>query len=117
MRKATPLFTVFVLASSLWAADPIIGTWKLNISESKADASIREQVEVYRELDSGQIELTLTITYANGFPASWKYTWPAQGGAATRIQGPPRQGDIFEVETRITPGGVDPHSHARGQTI
>ena len=104
MRKAMLLLTVFALAGSLWAADPIIGTWKLNISESKADASIKEHVEIYRELDSGQIELTLTINYSNGFQAIWKYTWPAQGGVAKRFQGPPREGNILEIETLISPG-------------
>jgi len=104
MRRTLLLFALFGLAGSLWAADPIIGTWKLNISESKADASLKEEIEVYRELNSDQIELTLTTTYTGGFSALWRYTWPAQGGVATRHQGPPREGDILELETLIAPG-------------
>ena len=34
MRKVIPFFAVFALAQSLLAADPIIGTWKLNIGKS-----------------------------------------------------------------------------------
>jgi hypothetical protein len=104
MRKAILYFALFALAGSLWAADPIIGTWKLNLSESKTDASKKEHTEVYRALDSGQIELTLTINYLNGSQAVWKYTWPAQGGVAKPVQRPPREGDILEVETLISPG-------------
>ncbi len=34
MRKAMFLLAVFGLAGALWAADPHIGTWKLNIAKS-----------------------------------------------------------------------------------
>jgi hypothetical protein len=36
MRKAMLLLAVFGLAHSLWAADPFVGTWKLNVAKSKA---------------------------------------------------------------------------------
>jgi hypothetical protein len=35
MRKAMMLLAVLALISSLWAADPMIGRWKLNISKSR----------------------------------------------------------------------------------
>ena len=47
-------------ASAAMAADPIVGTWKLDVSESKLVPSLsppKAQTEVYRELGSGQIEL------------------------------------------------------------
>jgi len=54
MRKAILFLTVFASSGSLWAADPIIGTWKLSIEKSQhlpsQLASIKEQTEVYREL-------------------------------------------------------------------
>jgi hypothetical protein len=34
MRKAMFLLAVFGLAGSLWAADPFVGTWKLNVAKS-----------------------------------------------------------------------------------
>ncbi len=36
MRKAILFLCVFTLASSLWAADPFVGTWKLDVAKSKA---------------------------------------------------------------------------------
>ena len=49
MRRAFLVFAVLGLAGSLWAADPIIGTWKLNIGKSKssqlAASSIKEQID------------------------------------------------------------------------
>jgi hypothetical protein len=35
MRKAMLLLTVFGLAGLVWAADPFVGTWKLNLEKSK----------------------------------------------------------------------------------
>jgi hypothetical protein len=34
MRKAMLFLAVFGLVSSLWAADPFVGTWKVNIAKS-----------------------------------------------------------------------------------
>jgi hypothetical protein len=77
MRKAPILLAVLSLASSLWAADPIIGTWKLNFEESTSrqtgQESPEEIMEVYREIENGQIELMRT-------PFGTVLTWPIQGG-------------------------------------
>ena len=42
MGRALLLLAVVGLAGSLLAADPIIGTWKLNISKSKFAALMQE---------------------------------------------------------------------------
>jgi hypothetical protein len=114
MRKAMFFLAVFALAAPLWAADPIIGTWKLNVEktrelnsgksqnpESAAD-TIKEQTEVYRNLDSERIEITLTRTRTDGTSSVSKLVWPAQGGAVTFLQGDPRGRSL--VETLIAPG-------------
>ena len=105
MRKAMLLLAFLTLAGSLWAADPIIGTWKLNLEKSKGSqpsAAPKEQLEVYRELDSGEIELTLTRTMVDGTSSLSKLTWPAQGGTVTFVQSDPRGRSL--VETLIAPG-------------
>jgi hypothetical protein len=38
MRKAMLFLAVFGLAVSVWAADPFVGTWKLNVAKSKLPA-------------------------------------------------------------------------------
>jgi len=37
MRKLMVLLAVIGLVGMLWAADPFIGTWKMNLAKSKAD--------------------------------------------------------------------------------
>ena len=37
MKKTMFLIVVFGLTASLWAADPCVGTWKLNLGKSKFD--------------------------------------------------------------------------------
>ncbi len=104
MCKAMLFLPILGLASSLWAADPIIGTWKLNLEKSTGQSSpaapIKEQTEVYREIDSDLIELTLTRIGADSSPTSSKLTWPIQGGA---LKGLLRPGQSL-VETFIAAG-------------
>jgi hypothetical protein len=106
MRKSLLLFAVIGLGGSLWAADPIIGTWKLNMDKSTgsqpAAAPMKEQIEVYRELDSGQIEYSSTRIGADGSTSLFKSSFPKQGGTATVLQGGTE--GISYVNTLIEPG-------------
>ena len=90
MRKAILLFGILGLTCSLWAADPIIGTWKLNIAKSKFSSAKhpmlnltppKEQTEIYRELDSNQVELTWKNTAADGISVTLVFTYSLKGGA------------------------------------
>lgn len=94
MRKTMLLLTVFALAGLLWAADPIIGTWKLNIAKStfasNAPPPPKEQSETYRYLSTGEIELTYKSIEKDGSSVLLVFTWPAQGGAVKII----KKGDI-----------------------
>ena len=101
MRKALLLLAVLGLTSSLWAADPIIGTWKLNLEKSKLpsnDTPPKEMTETYRELSDDQIELTWKNIGRDGSSDLTVMTYPVQGGAA-KIQ----KGDDpnFFVQTRL----------------
>jgi hypothetical protein len=105
MRKVMLFLALIALASPVWAADPIIGTWKLNLSESKFPATEvmpKERMEVYRELDVDEMEFTATGVEADGSPISFKATWPQQGGAVDILQG--GDGETSYVETLIEPG-------------
>ncbi len=89
MRK-TMLFLAFIaLTGSLWAADPLIGTWKLNVAKSKfspvllelnKEAPPKESTIVIRELDADQLEVSETGTRTDGSAVSMKGTQPKQGG-------------------------------------
>jgi hypothetical protein len=101
------LLAFFGLVSSLWAADPIIGTWNLNIAKSKFSSAKhpmldltapKEQTEVYRALDSGQVELTWKNTASDGSTATLVFTYPLQGGA---VKVEPSDTPITWVQVRI----------------
>ena len=113
MHKIFVLFVVISLNGSLWAADPIIGTWVLNSAKtSDYEKSLNltppdpstfqwsSRTEVYKELESGLIELTLTIISTNGSTEISVVTWPAQGGIAEQES----SGEILIVETLVAPG-------------
>jgi hypothetical protein len=104
MRKALLLFVVLGLAGSGWAADPIIGTWKLNIAKSKfpsTQLTLKEQTEVYRGIGNGQIELTYTSVNKDGASTLEVFIFPAQGGTADVVKG--AVAGRSYVETKIGP--------------
>ena len=102
MRKVMLFLGVIGLAGSLWAADPTVGTWKMNVANSKfqsATQAPKEQIVEKRELDSGQFELAITGINADGSPISAKMTHPQQGGM---VSGSPE--GVMVVLTLVAPG-------------
>ncbi len=86
------------------AADPIIGTWKLDVGSSKfVLPPPKEQTEVYRETDSGEIEVVLTRVQSDGTSTSITLTWPSSGGAVHDPDGQLPKGETL-VETLLAPG-------------
>jgi len=104
MRKVMLFFAVLGLAGSLWAADPIIGTWKLNVSKSKnlSSLGVMVQTETYREVDEENIEIAIKGIRADGSPLSYKILFPRQGGQVRYPQ--PVEEGRSEVETLIARG-------------
>jgi hypothetical protein len=96
MRRRLLVVIALVLgvATAAMAADPIIGSWKLNIAKSKfasnGPPAPKEQTEVYREPNPGQIELTYKSTEKDGSSYQLILGWPAQGGTVKVLQGDPR---------------------------
>jgi hypothetical protein len=106
MRKAMLFLAVFGCVGLLWAADPSVGTWKLNLAKSKispsAEALPKEAMIVVRELGANEFELALSMTPANGSQISEKLTWPQKGGLL-KSSAAPTQGQS-SVVTMIAPG-------------
>lgn len=98
--------SILLLPGLLWAADPIIGTWKLNVSKSKyppGENPPKEQSETYREKEGGRIELIWEAVQADGTKELFKATWPAEGGAVSISEGQANPGRSY-VETLLKPG-------------
>ncbi len=107
MRKITFLLAVFGLTGSLWAADPIIGTWKLNVEQSKiapSNTAPKAATDVYKETGKDQIEFTRTGTQVDGAAIFSKWTWPRIGGTAERLSPEPLPKEIAYIELLVDPG-------------
>ncbi|MEJ2247151.1 MAG: hypothetical protein P8Y80_13900 [Acidobacteriota bacterium] len=107
MRKALLLLAVLGWTSSLWAADPIIGTWKLNIEKSERtknppNLTPIELVEIYREADANHTSLERTGIMMDGSPISGKYLWPNMGGNVTITEDVPELGATAIIQTMIS---------------
>ena len=102
MKKVMVVLAVLSLTSSLWAADPLIGTWILNIDRSKFPPNFpsipKEQTETYRELSNDQIELTYQNVDQDGSSSLLIETYSMQGGIAKVQKGDP---PYSFVQTRI----------------
>jgi hypothetical protein len=105
------LAQVLTMAVPAMAADPIIGTWKLNVAKSKFSPAMqaitkrpppKEYTEVYREIEGDQIEFTTHEILADGSSRSGHLIWPRQGGTVKVLQGGVE--GLTYVETLIGPG-------------
>jgi hypothetical protein len=116
MRKVMFLLAAAGLASSLWAADPMIGTWKLNISKSKLppiQANTQENSFVIRELGD-DFELVAKGAQKDGSAISAKFTWPQQGGFRKYEHGGPGEG-ISIVDILVDSG--DGYTKGNGYSV
>ena len=107
MRKIALLLAVIGLASPVWGADPIIGTWKLNVSKSKfpqREMAPKEVTDVYREAGTDQIEFIRKGTQSDGSPDSSTWTWPRVGGMAERKSPAPLPAGTSYIELLMDPG-------------
>jgi hypothetical protein len=118
MRKAMLFLTVFGLVGSLWAADPMVGTWKLNLAKSKfapgQQANVKEMTVVVREIGS-DLETAFSGNGADGSPISYKFTMPKQGGVLGSGQAPAE--GTFVVITVIKPGDMYGTSLENGKQV
>lgn len=107
MKRIVLALAFISLSASLCAADPIIGTWRLNLAQSRLpkDAdSPREITDVYRELDRNRMELDRTSILNNGSPDPSRWIWPTAGGQALRTSPSPLPNGVSYIETFVAPG-------------
>jgi hypothetical protein len=106
MRRALLLLAAFGLVGTLWAADPSLGTWKLNLAKSKIPASdlanLKESVIVMKALDANTYESVSTDTHKDGSKTVTQWTVPKDGGMQVYQQGNPGEG-LSVVSVKIDP--------------
>jgi hypothetical protein len=107
----TMIALVLSMAVPAIAADPIIGTWKLNVAKSKFSPVLqaitkrpppKEYTEVYWEIEGDQIEFTNNEILPDGSSRSGHLIWPRQGGSVKVLQGGVE--GLTYVETLVGPG-------------
>src|SRR6202022_4083447 len=89
MRYAKLAFALLGLAAVVVAAEPFVGTWKLNHDKSKykTGAPAKEQTVTITEADCA-LDVTIKGTAEDGPPMSSHYTVPAAGGDGKVIESP-----------------------------
>ena len=89
MRYSKLVLMSLGLAAMLVAADPFVGTWKLDpaLSKFKTGAPPKEQTVTITE-EGGDLHVVIRGTAAGGQPISAEYTVPEKGGAGKLISGP-----------------------------
>jgi hypothetical protein len=106
MRKIILILLLVSFPGTLWAADPIIGTWKTNLEKSSFPAEqqgIKEDINTYREIEGGLIELSIKTINPDGSLYTALWTWPKQGGFAKCLSRTLDEGVVY-VQTYIEPG-------------
>ncbi len=106
MRKIILVLLIVFFPGTLWAADPIIGTWKTNLEKSSFPAEqqgIKEDINTYREIEGDLIELSIKTINPDGSLYTALWTWPKQGGFAKCLSRELDEGVIY-VQTWIEPG-------------
>jgi hypothetical protein len=89
MRKIVYVIAMLAVAVPLFAADPFVGTWKLDPAKSKYTAgSAPKDVTIVIEEQGDGYQVAATGAYADGSPISVKYTIPKAGGTGTAQEGP-----------------------------
>jgi archaellum component FlaF (FlaF/FlaG flagellin family) len=88
------------------AADPSVGTWKLNIAKSKmppsAQAPPKEETQVVQEVGD-EMQVTVTGVRTDGSAISDKHSSSKNGGLVTFQKGAPPAG-YSAIYTLIAPG-------------
>lgn len=100
------LIFLFSLPNILWAADPIIGTWKLNITKSSFpddQKKMKEDINVYSETEGGLMELSISTVFEDGSVDSGRWEWPREGGIAKCLSKTLPEG-LQYVEGYVEPG-------------
>jgi hypothetical protein len=83
------IILTLALATAAMAADPLIGTWKLNVTKSTISQTQPFNV-TFREIEGDKIEVTTTSINADGSAISAisvRATWPRMGGPVQILQG------------------------------
>jgi hypothetical protein len=87
MRYPKFVFMLLAVTATLFAADPFVGTWKLNPAKSKykTGSAPKDQTLTISE-SGGDLDIAVKGTTSDGKPLTNHYTIPATGGTGKVIE-------------------------------
>jgi hypothetical protein len=89
MRYARFVFMLLGIAVALSAADPFVGTWKLNPSKSKFKTGQPMKESTVTITEAGEdLDVKIEGMAADGTPMATHYTVPTAGGEGKVIESP-----------------------------
>jgi hypothetical protein len=88
MMRYTKLVLVFLgFAAALCAADPFVGTWKMNLAKTKYKVGTPPKEQTVTITEAGtDLNIAIAGTAADGTKISMSYTVPATGGVGKVIE-------------------------------
>jgi hypothetical protein len=89
MRYLKIVVTLLLAAAAVIAADPFVGTWKVNPAKSKFKKGAGPKEQTVTISESGtDLDIAVKGTASDGTSISAHYTIPANGGTAKIIEAP-----------------------------
>lgn len=93
MRLKSSLLLLLGLAATMFAADPFVGTWKMNPAKTKykVGTTPKEQTVTITEA-GGDLTVKVMGISSDGTKIAYGYTIPASGGTGKLLDGSPYDG-------------------------
>jgi hypothetical protein len=88
MRYTKLAFVLLAFATTLLAADPFVGTWKMNSAKTKYKEGTAPKEQTVTITETGKdMVVKIAGTADNGTPIAVSFSVPAAGGAGKLIEG------------------------------
>jgi hypothetical protein len=117
LKRFVLALMVFGFVGAASAADPYVGTWKLNIAKSKySPGPAPKAVTVVFAEKGADLAIAATGTDGAGKPISTKYSFPKKGGPITYTEGAPASGATVAIK-RPNANTIDSASTLNGKEV
>ena len=115
MRGILPVLLVFGTALSAFAADPVLGTWHLNVAKSRYDPGPPpKSVTRTYQMDKGEMRAIVVTVYKNGNTDTVYYPATYDGKEHPVSGAPDRDGIVMKKINDYTAESLITHA---GKTI
>jgi hypothetical protein len=89
MRSTKLMLALLGFAAALFAADPFVGTWKMDPAKTKyKEGTAPKEQTVVISGAGDDLNVKVSGTTADGKPISLSYTVPAKGGQGKTVESP-----------------------------